>query len=113
MNFSAFSGAHSFRIKFRDQYNFICRAQPSRQVLITKSELYDNCKVIECDESYTSKTCGYCGVVNDKLGGNKLFKCKASNCQNKFLSSDRDIHAARNILLRYLTRNNIVCPQNK
>ena len=29
-----------------------------RQRLIAKSELFSDCKVIECDESYTSKTCG-------------------------------------------------------
>ena len=63
--------------------------------------------MIECDESYTSKTCGYCGVINDKLGSSKEFKCKANTCPQKHLSSDRDIHAARSILLRYLTRNNI------
>ena len=40
-----------------------------------------NCKVIECDESYTYKTCRYCGIINDKLGGSKLFKCKLENYQ--------------------------------
>ena len=30
-----------------------------RQCLIAKSELFTDCKVIECDESYTCKNCGY------------------------------------------------------
>ena len=38
--------------------------------------LFSDCKVIECDESYKCKTCRYYGVVNDKLGGSKMFKCK-------------------------------------
>ena len=79
-----------------------------RQFLINKSELFSDCKVIECDESYTCKTCGYCGVNNDKLGGSKAVRCKQENCQQKYISSDRNIHATRSILLRYLTRNNVV-----
>ena len=76
--------------------------------LINKCELFSDYKVIECDESNTCKTCGLCGVINDKLGGNKVFKCKQENYQQKSISSGRDIHATRNILLRYLTCNNIV-----
>ena len=64
--------------------------------------------MIECDESYTCKTYGYCGVINDKLGGSKVFKCKQEHCQQKLIGSDRNIHTARNILLHYLTRNNIM-----
>ena len=47
-----------------------------RQHLINKNELFSDCKVIECDESYTCKTCGYCGVINHKLGNSTVFKCK-------------------------------------
>jgi hypothetical protein len=36
--------------------------------------LYSWCTVIECDEAYTSKTCGKCGKVHAKLGSNKTFK---------------------------------------
>ena len=64
--------------------------------------------MIECDEWYNCKTCGYCGVINDKLGGSKVFKCKQENCQQNLIGSDHDIHTARNILLCYLTCNNIV-----
>ena len=34
-------------------------------------------QVIECYENYTSKTCGQCGWVNDKLNGAEKFKCQA------------------------------------
>ena len=62
-----------------------------RQRLINKSELFSDCKMIECYESYTYKICRYCGVINDKLDGSKLFKCKQENCQQKSIDSDRDI----------------------
>ena len=56
-----------------------------RQRLINKSELFSDCKLIECEESFTCKTCGYCGVINDKLGCSKVFKCKQENCQPKLI----------------------------
>ena len=65
-----------------------------RQRLINKNELFSDYKVIECDESYTCKTCGYCGVIYDKLGGSKVYKCKLENCQQKLIGSDRVIRAA-------------------
>ena len=73
-----------------------------RQTLINKAASYPWCKVIVCDEAYTSKTCGNCGSLNHKLGGKKVFNCKECH-----YVADRDISAARNILLRYITRNNI------
>ena len=79
-----------------------------RQRLIAESELFSDCKMLECDESYTCITCGYCGVINDKLGVSKVFKCKQENCEQTLIRSDRNIHAARRILLCYSTRNNIV-----
>lgn len=69
-----------------------------RELLKTKAELYPWVKVIECDEPYTSKTCGCCGELNNKLGGAKIFKC--NRCD---YVADRDINGARNILLRYLS----------
>ncbi len=55
-------------------------------------------QVILCKEHYTSKCCGRCGSLNEKLGSKKIFEC--SKCG---LVADRDIHAARNILIRNLT----------
>ena len=49
------------------------------------------------DESYTSKTCGRCGRINQSLGAKKIFKCP--HCHYK---ADRDINAGRNILLKLL-----------
>ena len=71
-----------------------------RERLKAKAELYPWCKVIECDEAYTSKTCGDCGRINTKLGAKKTFICPS--CGYK---ADRDGSASRNVLLRYLTRN--------
>jgi putative transposase len=47
------------------------------------------------DESYTTKTCGGCGHINDAVGSAKHFTC--SNCPYNL---DRDIHGARNIWIR-------------
>ena len=71
-----------------------------RQRLLYKQQFFPGCKVIICDEAYTSKTCGKCGFIHAKLGGAKEFKCPNPLCN---YHGDRDIHAARNILLRYLT----------
>lgn len=70
-----------------------------RQRLLSAAELRPWCKVIVCDEAYTSKTCGRCGELHEKLGANKTFKCPKCD-----YVADRDISAARNILLRFLTR---------
>jgi putative transposase len=76
-----------------------------RQMLLSKAELYPWCQVIICDEHYTSKTCGRCGTLNQTLGAKKTFNCGACGYE-----ADRDISAARNILLRYLTRSEIGHP---
>jgi putative transposase len=47
------------------------------------------------NESYTSKTCGKCGEINNKLGSQSIFKCKT--CK---IEIDRDINAARNICIK-------------
>lgn len=70
-----------------------------RKILLEKAELFPWVKVAIVNEAYTSKTCGSCGHIHQNLGGNKTFCCPS--CGNK---ADRDLHASRNILLRYLTR---------
>jgi len=72
-----------------------------RQFLQHKAREYGT-RVIICDEYYTSKTCTNCGMLNEKLGGNKTFVC--SHCSHV---CDRDAGAARNILLRYLSVQDI------
>jgi putative transposase len=71
-----------------------------RQLLLSKVREYPWCRVVICDESYTSKICGNCGHLHNKLGGNKTFRCPMCN-----YVSDRDHNASRNIWLKYLTDN--------
>lgn len=68
-----------------------------QQKLLFKAKMRGR-NVILCKEHYTSKCCGNCGKLNEKLGSKKIFTC--DNCG---LIMDRDIHAARNILIRALT----------
>jgi putative transposase len=77
------------------------------QLLIAKSELCSWCTVVECDEVYTSKTCGKCGTLHHDLKGEKIFECPNPMCD---YVADRDISAARNILMRFLTLENINQP---
>lgn len=77
-----------------------------KETLMSKAERYrhedekeqPSCQVIEVTEEYTSKTCGRCGLLNQKLGSSKVFDCP--HCS---ISMDRDHNAARNIFLKYLT----------
>ena len=39
-----------------------------RMRLIAKAREYPHCKVIVVDEAYTSKTCGSCGNIHQRLG---------------------------------------------
>ena len=56
----------------------------------------DGFKINVCNEAFTSKTCTWCGTMNDKLGRSKTFNCDV--CK---LSINRDINGARNIFLKY------------
>lgn len=58
----------------------------------------NNCQVIECCESYTSKTCTKCGMLNN-VGSKKVYKCENCECH-----IDRDLNGARNIFIRCLTK---------
>lgn len=69
-----------------------------RQRLIFKATEYPGVEVKIVTEEYTSKTCGKCGVLHHKLGGNKLFICPS--CHWK---CGRDVNGARNILIKHLT----------
>jgi len=53
--------------------------------------------IVDCNESYTSKTRSWDGVINDKLGG------KRSITDGKVVV-DRDINGARGILLKQLNK---------
>jgi putative transposase len=69
-----------------------------QQRLIDKTREFRQCTVVIVDESYTSKTCGGCGHLHNKLGSNKVFTCP--HCH---ICLDRDVNGARNILLKFLT----------
>ena len=56
-----------------------------------------NTTIYTGSEAYTSKQCGKCGNLNQKLGASEVF-----NCGECSAIADRDAHAARNILLRFL-----------
>lgn len=58
---------------------------------------YDGRVIKRGSEAYTSKQCGKCGTLNEKLSGNEVFACGKCN-----LKIDRDVHGARNIFLRHL-----------
>jgi putative transposase len=68
-----------------------------QQKLLFKAEARGR-QVILCKEHYTTKCCGNCGKLNEKIGSNKIFRC--DECE---LVVDRDAHAARNILIRALS----------
>ena len=65
--------------------------------LVQTSTWYSGKRILRGSEAYTSKQCGACGHINDTLGSSLEFTCTECN-----LVADRDIHAARNILLRFL-----------
>jgi transposase len=65
--------------------------------LIQTSTGYQGAVIKRGSEAYTSKQCGKCGFLNDKLGGSETFTCKRCKAEG-----DRDEHAARNILLRFM-----------
>ena len=67
--------------------------------LVQTATWYPESRVLRGSEAYTSKQCGRCGTLNDKLGGSEVFTCRAEGCGAQ---GDRDVHAARNILLRFL-----------
>jgi putative transposase len=66
-----------------------------KQRMLFKRQEMPWCKVVVCDEAYTSQTCGRCGMLNKKLGAKKVFSCPSCH-----LKVDRDANAARNILLK-------------
>lgn len=64
-----------------------------KERLLYKAKI-NNKLVFEVNEAYTSQCCSTCGTIN-KPGASKIYYC---SCCNK--SYDRDINAAKNILLK-------------
>src|ERR1700723_171236 len=98
------SGSHSFASAALKRSTNRETATPGwahyrfRMRLLSKAREYPWCNVELVDESYTSKTCGRCGALHNKLGGAKVYQCPRCT-----LRMDRDVNGARNIYLRYLT----------
>ena len=70
-----------------------------KQKLIQTAKWYKNRNVYIIQEDYTSKTCGNCGYEDNNLKSKEIFKCK--ECKYK---QDRDINAARNMIIKLLKR---------
>ena len=69
-----------------------------KQRFLEMSQKYTHKKVLIVNEAYTTRTCGNYFTENNNVGASKVFECV--NCG---LEADRDVHAARNILLRYVS----------
>ena len=67
-----------------------------KQKLTWKCSMY-NKKLFIVDESYTSKTCGNCGCLND-VKGSEVYDC--IHCDSTF---DRDVNGSRNIFIKNTT----------
>lgn len=63
-----------------------------------------NKRLMMVNESYTSKTCTNCGILNTDLKSSERFICK--HCD---LKMDRDMNGARNILLKGLISVRVRC----
>lgn len=73
-----------------------------RTRLVDKLIDFPNSQVQFVNESWTSKTCGKCGAIHQKLGKNKTFQCPSCHFE-----CDRDMNASRNILIRFLAKHQI------
>ena len=71
-----------------------------RQRLLNKIREFPNVKVKMVTEEYTSKTCGQCGTLNQSLGAKKVFSC--GKCDYE---ANRDLNAARNILIKSINES--------
>ena len=69
-----------------------------KERLLYKANLH-NKLVFNVNEAYTSQCCSTCGTIN-KPGSSKIYNCL--NCKSTY---DRDINAAKNILLKGIINN--------
>ena len=61
--------------------------------------LVENKKIFEVNEAYTTQTCSYCGNMY-KPECSKIYDC--NKCKKNI---DRDINAAKNILMKGIINN--------
>jgi hypothetical protein len=69
-----------------------------RQRLLQLADRTEGFTVIEVVEPWTSRTCSACGYLVPKTRS-KTFQCGQERCE---MTCDRDLNAAKNILLRYV-----------
>jgi hypothetical protein len=69
-----------------------------RQRLLQLADRTEGFTVIEVVEPWTSRTCSACGYLVPKTSS-KTFQCGQERCG---MTCDRDLNAAKNILLRYV-----------
>lgn len=74
-------------------------------LLQDKTREYTSCKVLEVNESYTSKTCSRCGNQKNNLRNKDVYNCDNGGCG---LEMGRDTNASKNIMLRYFTKRAIL-----
>ena len=68
-----------------------------RERLLHKCRMSGTCKVLLCNEAWTSKTCSACGRLHHTLCSSKVFHCPNPACD---ITMDRDVNGAKNIFLR-------------
>ena len=76
---------------FREKLKSKCEVTPGKKLVVLESE------------AYTSKTCTECGTEDNYLRLQKVFSCRSCNAG----ASDRDVHAAKNMLLRAYSKGYI------
>lgn len=72
-----------------------------KQRLIEKVEEY-NKQIYIVNEAYTTQTCSYCGNINKNVKSSEIYKCTNINCN---IHIDRDMNAAKNILMKGIIYN--------
>ena len=66
-----------------------------------KAKFYPNCTLIDwVNEAYTTQACGACGNLNKNVGSSETYRCSDLNCK---YSLRRDVHGARNILVKFMS----------
>jgi putative transposase len=65
--------------------------------LMHKAREFPGTTVVVCSEAYTTKTCSACGKLNS-VGNNDVFRCSGRLACGA--EEDRDLHNARNVVLR-------------
>jgi len=74
-----------------------------RQYLLHKVRQFPMCRVEICTEEYTSQHCGKCGTTRKVKG--RFYECKNKQCG---VVLERDGNAARNILLLFCKKHNLL-----